>query len=106
MTALTVAAVPPLHWHAVTAHVVPWDRMTPRQQAEHLVHAHGLDGDYFDLQGIVNTAAAVDAWLTFRPPIAPDESYAHPAGRTDWHDGDHDAREGYFPHEHDKTTDR
>lgn len=27
--------------------VIAWEALTPRQQAEHLVHGHGFDEDYF-----------------------------------------------------------
>lgn len=33
------------------AHFIPWSQMTPRQQAEHLVYAHGFDSDYLGMTG-------------------------------------------------------
>lgn len=99
----------------VPTHVIPWDRMTPRQQAEHLVYVHGFDRDEFtwlagELGITLTNAEVVEAWLTerFTDESCKDESYPHPEGRTDWHDGDHDG--GYCDdvlagrnrHDHDK----
>jgi hypothetical protein len=44
MSAVTLA---PRHGKTIHAQFVPFGGMTARQQAEHLVYAHGMNGDYF-----------------------------------------------------------
>lgn len=38
----------PPHGTTVRATFIPFDRMTPRQRAEHLTMAHGMNADYWD----------------------------------------------------------
>lgn len=36
------------------AHFIPWSQMTPLQQADHLVYAHGFDSEYLRLEDDAN----------------------------------------------------
>lgn len=48
-------------------HVLPWEQMTVAQQAEHLVHGHGFNADYWydgehGERSHLDTDAEVAAW--------------------------------------------
>lgn len=42
---------------------ISWFRMTPTQQAEHLVLAHGYDEDYLEIPGTETEADCVDWFI-------------------------------------------
>lgn len=89
--------LPLLHGRAIA-----WAAMTPDQQAEHLVHGHGFNHDYF--AGHEGVLAA----------LADEDLVGHFAGawdarqRAHWHDGDHFEDGPDFPprfvHTHDKVV--
>lgn len=96
----------------VIARFIPFEAMSPRQQAEHLVHAHGFDDTYFwrsdsALIELDTKTAAVDAWTDnrFQRLDTRDESFPCAAGRDGWHEGDHaddDFGLGLVKHTHTK----
>lgn len=75
-------------------HVIPWEDMTPEQQADHLVYAHGYDRDWFDHPAMVTTADVWDYFLA-----------ASTASRGWLHKEDHDEAEysGGKAHLHNKA---
>ena len=52
------------HGRTVRATFIPFEEMTPRQQAEHMVHAHGMGVDYYSDLPLRDEDHAVQAWLT------------------------------------------
>lgn len=70
-------------------HVLPWTSMTPEQQADHLVHGHGYDADYYDRQGLTNAEVA-ERFITETQPSKLDENYPWPATGAFLHQSDHD----------------
>lgn len=97
--------------------VIAWESMTPRQQAEHLVHGHGYDADwYIDAEGKLifgDNELVVLAW-TGDYEVAEERDdgseQPYPGGRDHEHATDH-ARiaEGEtdllrFVHTHDKEN--
>lgn len=87
-------------------HVLPWEAMTPRQRAEHLVYGHGYDADYYDQQGLTD-AEVVERFMVETPPRLPDENYPWPSTGAWLHQCDHDEGTVHewtaLTHEHDKT---
>lgn len=77
-------------------HVKPFSVMTPREKAEHIVHDHGFDAEWFSLNraaDLPDDNAVVEAFLAVQPwhdaAEADGNSYPHPAGRDGWHEGEH-----------------
>lgn len=52
------------HGKTVHATFVPFEDMTRRQQAEHMVYAHGMGVDYYSHLPLRDEQHAVEAWLT------------------------------------------
>lgn len=101
---------PPLH-----GRVIAWEAMTVRQQAEHLVHGHGYDADWYDDANrrpiFSNHELVVLAWTGDYTPIHDDGSeLPFAANRDDEHATDHQRiAEGEtdllrFVHTHDKEA--
>jgi len=75
----------------------PWGQMTPIEQAHHLVHDHGFGveeywrDDVAALKALDDDAAVVEAWVNehVTDATAGGNSYPHPPGRSDQHEGDH-----------------
>jgi hypothetical protein len=94
------------------AHFKPWEAMTPREQAEHLVHAHGFDSEMFfradvpSLSRLLIDVDVVDAFTTGEHPDDDAHGYSYPSaeGRDLWHAEDHEEYErGGGPIDHDHT---
>lgn len=90
----------------VARHVIAWESMTARQQAEHLVYGHGYDADYYAAQELTN-AQVVEAFITETGPTVPDDNYPWPKTGAWLHQCDHaDATIAEFPgldHDHNKA---
>ena len=81
--------------------VKAFERMTPQQQAEHLVYVHGRDAAYYSTQKHGSDRAVVKAWMVETPAADEDESYAWPSSRLGVHDNDHE--DEVMSHTHDDT---
>jgi hypothetical protein len=84
--------------------VVPWEDMTPRQQAEHLVHGHGWDAPYFFEPGEGDDAAVVTIMATRW--TAEDRLSWHREDHAEDHGWGRDGMGGGRPHLHDKGPGR
>lgn len=99
--------------------VLPFHAMTPTQQADHLIAAHGFGADYFwratppSLAALDSDTDVLHAWQQTDPRFTDDDAggycYPLPSQRGPWHDDDHAeyAPHGggdYCPHTHDKPT--
>lgn len=101
--------------------VIPWEAMTPTQQAEHLVHAHGLGADYFTIAEVpalanLTDAQIVQAWVDPHNALgqaSQGNSYPHHSARDSWHEQDHHEYpadggplDDHLKHTHDKPAGR